>query len=217
MLRISARVKHYRELYKEKLCQVMHPTVAVRKVKASFMFSHEKPFGLDNYIYPFGNKEWNQKKLLEDVESGKIVLLEYPKASFGIVNDGGSVSHLLDSRFRAQLEWIQLHGESRPMFGCGTSQPAARAELPPEEVEEVPVAQTVPKIKFVLGWAHCKKTQPKSELLLSLLSGKYQGEKRALQEKHNEHLQDIVRKGEIVVLLSKEPETDPTTEKWTPS
>lgn len=61
---------------------------------------------------------------------------------------------------------------------------------------------------FALGWMQCEATQSQDELWASLFTSETTPEQKQLVKKANAHLNNPVRQGEIVVVVSGEPVTE---------
>ncbi|WP_063655245.1 hypothetical protein [Aliivibrio fischeri] len=68
--------------------------------------------------------------------------------------------------------------------------------------EGTPVCQTE---IFELGWMQCDKTQTQEELFSSLYTEETLDKHKGLIKKYNTHLNEPVRQGEMIILLTMEP------------
>lgn len=71
------------------------------------------------------------------------------------------------------------------------------------------------ELAFDLGWMQCNKTQSKSELWESLFTTATSEEHKSLIKKHNSHLNEPVRQGEMVILPTVEPIEKEDTDRLT--
>ena len=204
---MSYRLISYRDLYKDDLPKVMRPFTAKAILNKAFSFSQITIFGLNDFISPFGNKEMQQRRLIQDIEEGKVMLVAMSQ-EFGTLGDN-YISGFTEG-FCSHLKQVSRYGKSRPTWGgCVEEQTKILGDVAPEVIPPaVAKKEEQPLIEFLCGWTEVKRNQAKKELFQELLSGKHQAEKRALLERHNKHLGDSVRRGEMVVLLTRDPETD---------
>ena len=204
---MSYRLVSYRDLYKDDLPKVIRPFMAKKVLTEAFSLSKTAIIGLNEFVSPFGNKEMQQKKLIRDIEEGRVVLLAM-MAEFGTLGQMGTTGS--SGLFSYHIERVKLYGKERPTVGAPTTNNESEPEKPvepfvlPERIAE----EKQPLIEFLCGWTEVKRNQSKKELFLELLPGEFQAEKRALLERHNGHLPDSVRRGEMVVLLTRDPETE---------
>lgn len=102
------QVKYYHELNQAELKSVVAPHHALSQAK-SILYGDMSSFGVD--------KLRASKDLEDDINSGMIVLLEYPRAHFSIFwFDGDKIDHHLDKRFIAKMEWVQEFGQKISYF-----------------------------------------------------------------------------------------------------
>ncbi|KAF1076118.1 hypothetical protein [Halodesulfovibrio sp. MK-HDV] len=206
------KAKKYCDLYTDELSQVVHPDTAVRIVSSELNIAGAKIFGLKNFLSPFCNGDMGKNKLLQDISSGNVVILEDGKAFHGILDSNGMESSFLNSSFRSKIQHVRTQGKVRPKYGFGLADESENvvAEYSPEPVVPDTVnCEENPRTEFCLGWMLVENGQQKEEILKELLPAKEQADKRAFLTKHNEHLDDYVRKGEIVVI----PTTDPVVQE----
>lgn len=210
------KAKKYTDLYIDELHQVVHPDTAIRIINSGLNFTGVNIFGLKNFLSPFCNGDMGKEKLLKDINNGNVVILEDGKAFHGILDSNGMVSSSLSCSFHFKMELIQANGKVRPRYGLRLAEESEDvvAEYSPEPV----VPETVSKednirTEFSLGWMLVENGQKKDEILKAMLPAKEQADKRAFLSKHNEHLGDYVRKGEIVVVPTIDPVTQEDAEK----
>jgi hypothetical protein len=209
---VSYRLISYRDLYKDDLSKVIRPSVAKKILCEALSYPMTIVVGLSEVMSPLGNKSMQQKKLMRDIEEGRIMLVAMGD-EFGTLGDCSSAG--LTQMFAHHFEQVRLLGKERPALGGGGEE---ENELPDDVTPEV-IPPTVakkeehPLVEFLYGWTEVKRNQTKKELFLELLPKESQAEKRALLERHNKHLGDSVRRGEMVVLLTRDPETEEEREE----
>ena len=86
---MSYRLVSYRDLYKDDLPKVIRPFIAKKVLTEAFSLSKTAIIGLNEFVSPFGNKEMQQKKLIRDIEEGRVVLLAM-MAEFGTLGQMGT-------------------------------------------------------------------------------------------------------------------------------
>lgn len=104
-----------RDLYKEDIPNVVRPFVAKRILYDAFTFPQTIIFGMVNYVSPFGNKELQQKKLIQDIENGRVLLVAMSPEFGTIGNNNSSGDHI--NSFWSSIRLIKRTGKSRPTFG----------------------------------------------------------------------------------------------------
>lgn len=120
--------------------------------------------------------------------------------------------------------------ESRNFAPLGTSVPSVQSSLQPESIQETTKEKVERQRKerleqseknwvkiqdqqknteeFMLGWMQSSATQPQAQLWASLFSSETTESQKQLIKICNEHLNEPVRKGEIVVIPSSKPLKD---------
>lgn len=104
-----------RGLYKEDIPNVVRPFVAKRILYDAFTFPQTIIFGMVNYVSPFGNKQLQQKKLIQDIENGRVLLVAMSPEFGTIGNNNSSGDHT--NSFWSSITLIKKTGKSRPAFG----------------------------------------------------------------------------------------------------
>lgn len=202
---VMMKAKKYTELYIDELDQVIHPVAALCIINSGRKLTDIKILGLTKFLSPFCNGEVGKQKLLNDITTGDVVILEGEKAFHGILDSNGMVSLLLSSSFRSKMQYVQAQGKMRPQYGFQFTNEIVDTGYSSEPIVPEVIGEDTPKTEFLLGWMLVEKGQRKDEIFKKLLPAKVQVDKRDFLSRHNRHLNDYVRKGEIVVI----PTTDP--------
>lgn len=203
---MSLRLVAPSAMYADDAKKIVRPFVAARKLRDSFSSSWINIQGFGQYVTPFGNRDLQLSKLIRDVEEGRVFLLD-DSNGFGTVEGciGGSDS------FCSRVNAIKSSGRRRPVSGV-SYEPAYPSvnldEYTPEPIKPEEPAEQQERTEFLCGWSESQKNQSKADAIAALLPSKYQQDKRALIDRHNEHLKNSVREGEIIVLPTREPKTE---------
>lgn len=123
--------RHYSELYVEDLPKVVTPFFAVSIVKQGFLFSHDMPWGINQYYNVFGHTDAERARLLRKVEEGEVVLLDH--SGTGLTYNGDTLS---SSPFSQRMAQVAASGRTKPKFG-GVSKPK-------EELSFLSLAESAP-------------------------------------------------------------------------
>lgn len=186
--------------------KIVRPFVAARKLRESLTTSWVQIQGIEQHVSPFGSRDLQLNKLIRDIEEGRVFLLD-DSNGFGTIEGliGGSDS------FSTRVNAVINSGRKRPMSAVGygyTESSINFDEYTPEPIKKEEPAEEQERTEFLCGWSECQKNQSKADAIAALLPGRFQQDKRALIDRHNEHLKSQVREGEIIVLPTREPKTE---------
>lgn len=112
---MSYRLISNRELYKEDIPNVMRPFTARIILQNAFCCSLTTIFNLNKFVSPFGNKEMQQKKLIQDIESGRVMLVALA-SEFGTLGTANT-SYNGAGGFDSSIQQIKQYGKKRPTMG----------------------------------------------------------------------------------------------------
>lgn len=200
------RLVTYNAMYADDAEKIVRPFVAARKIRESFTTPLVHIQGLTQHVSPFVNRELQVDKLVRDVEEGRVFLLD-DSVGYGTLS-----GHLAGSSgFCSRVTALKNSGKKRAIAGCCYVDESSAVDLdkytPEPIVEDEPDEQNE-KTEFLCGWSESQRSQTKAQAIAALLPSKYQQEKRALLDRHNEHLGDNVREGEMIVIPTRDPKTD---------
>ena len=203
---MSFRLVAYNAMYADDAEKIVRPFVAARKIRESFTTPLVHIQGLTQHVSPFVNRELQVDKLVRDIEEGRVFLLD-DSVGYGTLS-----GHLAGSSgFCSRVTALKSSGKKRAIAGCCYVDESPAVDLdkytPEPIVEDEPDEQTE-KTEFLCGWSESQRSQTKAQAIAALLPSKYQQEKRALLDRHNEHLGDNVREGEMIVIPTRDPKTD---------
>ncbi|MCT4536030.1 colicin E3/pyocin S6 family cytotoxin [Halodesulfovibrio sp.] len=103
-----------RGLYNNDIPNIVRPFTAKRILQGEFTFSRTTIFGLRDYVSAFGNKEFQQQKLLRDIENGRVILLAM-SSEFGTL--GRNSTGTGQDEFDSAVARIKRSAKDRPLWG----------------------------------------------------------------------------------------------------
>lgn len=118
---MSYRLVSSRELYKEYIPNVMRPFTAKIILQNAFCCSSTTIFDLNKFVSPFGNREMQQQKLIQDVENGRVMLVAM-SSEFGTLGTANT-SYNGAGGFDSSIQQIKQYGKKRPTMGSSFRAP----------------------------------------------------------------------------------------------
>lgn len=115
-----------RGLYNSDIPNIVRPFTAKRILQDEFTFSRTTIFGLRDYVSAFGNKEFQQQKLLRDIENGRVILLAM-SSEFGTL--GRNSTGTGQDEFDSAIARIKRSAKDRPLWGYTPEGDSAFSEL----------------------------------------------------------------------------------------